>query len=268
MNPKKSPCAERPAVFEGVATKCVTHSGELMSDIVSIDLAIDSSSIGLCVIQNGEVRFPALDAAAVLALAAYHQRWRDADGGDAAAASAAAAISSFIVGLKPNAVVIDGPQGFARVNRGCRRAEAILRTSGRTGPDYSLPVGGFSWPGIARLGVKLFNHLHASGYPRLVTPSLSGDRAAVEVFPDSCWHSFGLDTESLIELRRLSPGAELTWHGSPNEHQLDAAAGALTVFAARRGKAVFVGHPFFVDAGVPREGYIVIPDPGSNWLVR
>jgi hypothetical protein len=57
----------------------------------------------------------------------------------------------------------------------------------------------------------------------------------------------------------------LTWTGNPNEHQLDAAVGALTAIVANDGKGVFVGHPFFVSIKQPREGYIVVPDPGRNW---
>jgi hypothetical protein len=41
----------------------------------------------------------------------------------------------------------------------------------------------------------------------------------------------------------------------------------LAAVAARSGTAVFVGHPFFMDIQRPREGYIIIPNPGRNWTL-
>lgn len=127
----------------------------------------------------------------------------------------------------------------------------------------------FSWPAIARLGVRLFNILETNGYARLMQAAIPGGRYALEVFPDACWHSFGLDKEELVGLQELQVGVRLSWNDNTNtDHHLDAAAGALTALAAGAGHGVFVGHPFFIEDGVPREGYIVIPNPGRDWFKK
>lgn len=236
--------------------------------IASIDLAIRHTNTGVCLIDDQTVDFPPLTDEVVHALESYRRHWRDDDGGDDEAAQAATSLSGYLVAFEAQAIVVDGPQGFARAGRTSRRAEAILRTSGRTGPDFSLPIRGYSWPGIARLGVKLFNELARAGYSRLEGPQLNDASCAVEVFPDSCWHCFGLDAESLEALAHLDIGTALAWNGDPDEHQLDAAIGAVAVVAAEQGHAVFVGHPFFWDGDQPREGYIVIPNPGHAWTIH
>ena len=181
---------------------------------------------------------------------------------------AAKALTVHLASLDPRIIVVDGPQGLARRGRKRRRAEAVLRTSGATGPAFKPALNRFSRPAIARLGVKLFNGLETRGFPRLTQADVPEGKCALEVFPDACWHSFGLDSEDLSGLQKLQVGVPLTWSGHPNVHHLDAAAGALTVLAARAGHGVFVGHPFFMDEGVPREGYILIPNPGRDWFKR
>jgi len=237
-----------------------------VADIVSVDLGINPASIGLCAITGGEVTIPTLDESSIAALSAFLRHWEDDDGADTYAEQAAMALASHLVSLDPRTIVVDGPQGLARSGRKRRRAEAILRTSGPTGPVLTPAVNGFSWPAIARLGVKLFNILDTRGYPRLTKASVPEGKYALEVFPDSCRHSFGLDEEDLAGLQKLQVGLPLSWSGKTNEHHLDAAAGALTALAARAGHGVFVGHPFFTEDGMARKGYIVIPDPGRDWL--
>ena len=234
--------------------------------IASIDLAIIPDNVGLCVIENTRVRFPALHPDVVEVMRGYHATWQALDGGDPAAVLAAEALKDQLLSFSPTYIVIDGPQGFARTHRRGRRAEAILRTSGRTGSDYELPIRGYSWPGIARLGIKLFNALSQRGYGRLEKPGLPKAKAAIEVFPDSSWHSFGLDAESQDHLQRLCLCHDYKWDTAATEHQLDAAVGALTVLACGQDNGVYVGHPFFVEGDVPREGYIVIPNPGESWV--
>ena len=237
-----------------------------MLRIVSVDLAIRPASNGICLVEKATVTFPSLSLEVTTALKEYQRHWQDTvDGGNLAAEDAASAMADFLAAFHAQIIVIDGPQGFARSGRRMRRSEAILRTSGRTGDNFEIPLSGFSWPGIARLGIKLFNRLSTKGYARLGRPSIPDQKAAVEVFPDSCWHSFGLDAETLGDLQRLNIGVGLAWSGRPNEHQLDAAAGALAVLATKQGQGVFVGHPFFMEGEVPREGYIIIPNPGRSW---
>ncbi len=233
--------------------------------IASLDLAIIAANIGTSLIVDNAVSFPPLNNNVTQALNDFHRHWQDEKGGDPQAEVAALALRDFLVALNPEIIVVDGPQGFARPGRTMRRAEAILRTSGRTGADFALPVGGFSWPGIARLGIRLFDALAEAGYPRLDAPQFPHGRCVVEMFPDACWHSFGLDQETLANLQRLQVGLQLTWNGNPNVHQLDAAVGAMTVIVAKQGHGVFVGHPFLLSGGKPTEGYILIPNPGRQW---
>lgn len=234
--------------------------------IVSIDLAIKPQNVGLCVVEQKNIRFPSLSSEVVDAMRGFHATWQALDGGEPASALAAEALARYILSFSATYVVVDGPQGFARTHRRGRRAEAILRTSGRTGPDYELPIRGYSWPGIARLGIKLFDALSQRGHARLEKPKLQTTPSAIEVFPDSSWHSFGLDAESQDQLQRLGLCRGYEWEQATTEHQLDAAVGALTVLACIEGKGVFVGHPFFLDGNVPREGYIVIPNPSGAWI--
>jgi hypothetical protein len=235
--------------------------------ILSIDLGIRPESIGACQLHGGRVTFPVIDQTCHQMLALYQGCWQQADGGDAAAATAAVALAQFIVQRQPDMVVIDGPQGFARPGFKRRRAEAILRTSGYTGECCEAPKRGFSWPGIARLGIKVFDALSLRGFARLTEPAVQAKGALLEVFPDACWHSFGLEQETLASLQTVFVGNSFTWTGDPDEHDLDAAVGVLTAVTCLQGHAVFVGHPFFDGHGVPREGYIVIPDPGRAWAM-
>jgi hypothetical protein len=239
-----------------------------MPTILSVDLAIRPESVGVCRLHNGTVSFPVVDQACEQTLLEYQRTWQQSDGGEAAATAAAVALAVYIVQQQPDIVVIDGPQGLARQRYKRRRAEAILRTSGFTGEFFEAPKSGFSWPGIARLGIKVFDALSMHGYARLEQPCIQPKMVSLEVFPDACWHSFGIDEENLTALKSVLTGYALTWQGNPDEHELDAAVGVLTALAAVRGDAVYVGHPFFMDCDVPREGYIIVPNPSKKWIMN
>src|SRR5271165_4829855 len=97
-----------------------------MSKIVSIDLGIRPESNGICLVSGNEVTFPALSVPLAATLVEYLRHWQT--GGDQEATVAAQRYAEYLVGLDPNYIVIDAPQGCGRRGFSRRRAEAILRT--------------------------------------------------------------------------------------------------------------------------------------------
>jgi hypothetical protein len=80
-----------------------------------------------------------------------------------------------------DAVMLDGPQGLARVGHGIRSCEKALAAAGKTGdvrPPTSQPYGGF----IAS-SLDLFAAFHAADV--FVTPGLS--TRLNEVYPAAIW---------------------------------------------------------------------------------
>jgi len=235
--------------------------------IVSIDLGIDPKSLGAVVLKDDELR--ALPVPSDPRLVAFHKGWQDNSVVAELATASAACLAELVVRHDPDVVVIDGAQGLARVGRTSRRAEDFLRTSGRTASEHAACRNGFSWPALVRLSVSLFATLRAAGYSldreHHSMPDLSKGRWALEVFPNASWCAFGCDADDTAQLRSLSLRRSLDWGVLANEHQGDAAVGALTVLAAQEMRAVRVGLPAFDDEGRIREGFIYCPNPSISW---
>lgn len=127
------------------------------------------------------------------------------------------------------AVMIDGPQGFARPGRTARECERIARAAGRTPDDW--PVPGRPYAGFVRSSLELFHELHRAG----VSVSPADGAGACEVYPGDLWPRLAggrLPRKTTSEGRRARRTLleQLGLRGlpaAPTHDQLDAAVCAL-----------------------------------------
>ena len=164
------------------------------------------------------------------------------------------------------AVMLDGPQGLARVGCRIRTSERSLAAAGKTGdkrPPLSQPYGGF-----VASSLDLFAAFHAAG---LFHPS-SQHHQLQEVYPAAIWTRLarGLPNKRRRDgrqarvaiLRTLGVGVP----DGPNHDELDACAAALLAAAAdghiQGLRVAAVGDPVWWDndAACLREGQILIPE--------
>lgn len=240
----------------------------MSGNVIGVDLAIDPASIGLCRMDGNKLTFPKANETVKRSSANYHARWRDKNGGRKEAEEAAGRWAEYLVGLGADVLVMDGPQSLACGNNDHRRAEGILRTSGSTPHEFRLPKTTnnrtYSWPGLIPFSVFLFEKLEEKGYQRVREPGKLASRAACEFFPNASWNCFHSEI-SEAGLRGLIIAKEVEIEGTPNEHELDAAIGIMTIRAHEMNASVWVGEPLTISQGFGREGYIVVPDPGRKW---
>lgn len=169
------------------------------------------------------------------------------------------------------AVMLDGPQGLARVGHGIRSCEKALAAAGKTAdvrPPTSQPYGGF----IAS-SLDLFAAFHAAGL------FLASDvpTRLYEVYPAAIWTRLA---RRLLNKRRrngrearvalLETLGVLVPEALLSHDKLDACAAALLGAAAdgriRDISVVGVGDSVFWDdvTGCLREGQIVVPNVDSG----
>ena len=164
------------------------------------------------------------------------------------------------------AVMLDGPQGLARVGCNIRASERSLAAAGKTGdkrPPLSQPYGGF-----VASSLDLFAAFHAAG---LFDPSTQ-DLQLDEVYPASIWTRLarGLPNKRRGDGRQARVAILRTLGvavpDAPSHDDLDARAAALLAAAADRHiqglRVAAVGDPMYWDddAACLREGQTLIPE--------
>src|SRR5206468_1499122 len=106
----------------------------------------------------------------------------------------ARAIATFCAELAAAAgadlILLDGPQGWRASSselEHMRMCERCTQTPGKTGiPGNVKPR---TWTRMADFSVKVFDALHAAGWPRF--SGVPAGRLAIETFPTHAWRTLG-----------------------------------------------------------------------------
>ena len=170
-------------------------------------------------------------------------------------------------------ILLDGPQawkGSATSDPIKRLSEKAFNTPSKTGlPSVVKPA---PYTAFTVFSIAVFDALHRLAWPRLTNPAQAGERFTIESYPHASWKGLGivpLPSKSKArpdDLRRvrgeLAQRLGVVVDGDPSHDELQAVVAGLGGLALDSGnveKVRFAGEEPYLEAGIWREGFIVVP---------